>query len=52
MQIDEKLKDMHIVCRDNGSNEKWLINGKVTPIDRKPVDWKKCNEPMYSVKEK
>lgn len=47
----EKMKDMHIVCREGDTGEKWLIDGKTVPIDRKPIDWAKNAQPMYTVKE-
>lgn len=44
----EKMKDMHIVCREGDTGEKWLIDGKTVPIDRKPIDWAKVVKPMYT----
>lgn len=29
------------------SNENWLVDGKIFPIDRKPIDWERCMRPMY-----
>lgn len=50
--LTEKMRDMHIECRENDSNEKWLIDGKIVPIDRKPIIWEKNAKPMYTIKEK
>ena len=32
------------------SNENWLIDGEIVPVDRKPIDWEKCMKPMYTTK--
>lgn len=34
----------------SSSNEKWLLDGKVVPIDRKPIDWQRCMQPMYTTR--
>ncbi len=51
MKPTKKMKDMHIVCRENNRGEKWLINGKIVPIERAEIDFEKVKRPMYITKE-
>lgn len=46
--VDKLISIKAVPC--GNSNENWLIDGEIVPIDRKPIDWKKCMRPMCTTK--
>lgn len=46
--MDNTMKKIKIGVSYSGLEEKWVIDGRVVPINRYPIDWKKATSPMYT----